>query len=135
MISMFFVTAGKALMPAGPVVVQRALPTTTSGPITNRKPAPTELLNFAIPLPPREEQEATVELDRNLRQQSEEADQARAALAEVMPCVTHPAADAHLLRAARDRLTAVAASSTTSSCGLGSDDRLMVAPTTHDRRD
>jgi hypothetical protein len=113
--------------------------TTTSGPITNRKPAPTELLNFAIPLPPREEQEATVELDRNLRQQSEEfagsADQARAALAEVMPCVTRPAADADLLRAARDRLTAVAASSTTSSCGLGSDDRLMVAPTTHDRRD
>jgi restriction endonuclease S subunit len=63
--------------------------TTTTGPITNRKLGTDRLLNFAIPLPPREEQEAIVELDRNLRQQSEEfarfADQARAALAEVMP--------------------------------------------------
>jgi hypothetical protein len=65
--------------------------TTTSGPITNRKLGTDRLLNFVIPLPPREEQEVIVELDRNLRQQSEEfarfADQTRAALAEVMPAL------------------------------------------------
>jgi type I restriction enzyme M protein len=54
-----------------------------------RKLGTERLLDFAIPLPSREEQEAVVELDRNLRQQSEEfarlTEEARTALAEVMP--------------------------------------------------
>jgi len=54
-----------------------------------RKLGTERLLDFAIPLPSREEQEAVVELDRNLRQQAEEfarlTEEARAALADVMP--------------------------------------------------
>jgi type I restriction enzyme M protein len=54
-----------------------------------RKLGTERLLDFAIPLPSREEQESVVELDRNLRQQSEEfarlTEEARGYLAEVMP--------------------------------------------------
>jgi hypothetical protein len=56
-----------------------------------RKLGTERLLDFTIPLPSREEQEAVVELDRNLRQQSEEfarlTEETRAALAEVMPAL------------------------------------------------
>jgi type I restriction enzyme M protein len=56
-----------------------------------RKLGTERLLDFTIPLPSLEEQEAVVELDRNLRQQSEEfarlTEETRAALAEVMPAL------------------------------------------------
>jgi type I restriction enzyme, S subunit len=56
-----------------------------------RKLGTERLLDFTIPLPSREEQEAVVELDRNLRQQSEEfarlTEETRAALAEVRPAL------------------------------------------------
>lgn len=54
-----------------------------------RKLGTERLLDFAIPLPSREEQETVVELDRKLRQQADEfarlTEEARGYLADVMP--------------------------------------------------